>query len=248
MKDESENPPDQFATRPHRKLGPKLSTFALCVAGSLLGLSGCGSNSANDAADAGASDVSQQSGSADDSGIGTTVPTLSTSVDSSLAMQPTPESTSAPSSAPQPTSPTPSTSVGGGGSQDPCRLISPAEAEAALGMPVQEAVVTEFDSQTYGHGSDCSYSTVDQAAGPTTVHVGVLGEGFPRDLWEQSERAESGMQEVEGLGDIAFFDETNGKIDAYVGGRWVQAQMINTNESELLADLTEIVRTAIERI
>ena len=127
-------------------------------------------------------------------------------------------------------------------------MLSAAEAEAALGMPVQEPVTRGFGSQVYGHGSDCSYSTVNQDAGPTSVHVGVLGEGFRRDQWEQAEQAQAGLQEVPGLGDLAFFDESNETIDAFVGARWVQAQMMNTNESELLAGLTEIVRRAIERI
>ena len=94
--------------------------------------------------------------------------------------------------------------------------------------------------------ADRTASGVSQQSAATDV--GVLGEDFPRDQWDQAERAQAGLQEVPGLGDLAFFDESNETIDAFAGGRWVQAQMMNTNESELLAGLTEIVRRAIERI
>jgi hypothetical protein len=250
MINESERPHQHIAMRRERQVGRTRSALALSVAVGLFVLSGCASDSSKDAADTAVSGVSQQSAATDGAEVATTAPTADTSVESSVATQPTPESASLPSAAPQtPTSAgDTSPSAASGDSQDPCRLISAAEAEAALGMPVNEAVTTGFDSPTYGHGSDCSYSSVDQSAGPTTVHVGVLGDNFPRELWEQEERAQDGAQEVPGLGDIAFFDENNETIDAFVGGRWVQAQMINTNESELLADLTEIVRTAIERI
>ena len=249
MKNESESSHEHIATRRARTVGRTRSALALSIAVGLFVLNGCGSDSSKDAADSASSIASQQSAATDQAEIATNASTIDISVESSVVTQ-APESSSLGSTAPL----TPaaagesSSTVAAGDSQDPCRLISAAEAEAALGMPVQAAVTTAFDSQTYGHGSDCSYSTVDQAAGPTSIHVGVLGEGFPRELWEQGERAQTGVQEVTGLGDIAFFDESNETIDAFVGGLWVQAQMINTNESELLGDLTEIVRIAIERI
>jgi uncharacterized protein YceK len=250
MNNESESSHEHIATRRASTVGRTPSALVVSIVVGLLVLSGCGSDSSKDAADPAASVASQQSATTDDSEVATAAPTVDIGVQSSVVTQTTPESSALPSTAP-PTSTAAgdsSSSVAAGDAQDPCRLMSAAEAEAALGMAVQAAVTTAFDSQTYGHGSDCSYSTVDQAAGPTTVHVGVLGEGFPRELWEQEERAQPGVQEVPGLGDIAFFDETNETIDAFVGGRWVQAQMINTNESELLGDLTEIVRLAIERM
>jgi hypothetical protein len=244
MTKQSESSHDHVATRRHRQITPKRSSVALFVAVGLFALSGCGSDPSKDAADA------ADTAAPDDAAVATTTKPTDIGVESPVATEPAPESATLPSTAPEPstTAAASPSSVAAGDAQDPCRLISAAEAEAALGMPVQEAVKTGFDSQTYGHGSDCSYSGVDQAAGPTTVHVGVLGEGFPRELWEQSERVQEGLVEVPGLGDIAFFDENKSSIDAFVDGRWVQAQMINTNEAELLADLTEIVSRAIERL
>jgi hypothetical protein len=130
---------------------------------------------------------------------------------------------------------------------DSCRLLTAAEAEAVLGMPVRDGVTMAFDSPGYGQGFDCSYSAVDQAAGPTTVHVGVLGAGFPREGWEQAQQA-SGMAAVEGVGDVAYFDDNNGSMDVFVDGVWLQAQLINTDEATKQAALTEICTRAIDRI
>ena len=235
-------PPVSADRSPLRSVVKTRSAFALSVAVGLFMLGGCGSDASKNAADSGASVASV-------AGQPSAATEVEVSVESSVVSQTTLESSALPSTAPQTTAVAETSSSGAAGAaDDPCRLITAAEAEAALGMPVRPAVITGFDSQTYGHGSDCSYSSVDQSAGPTTVHIGVLGEGFPRDLWEQEERADPEVQEVPGLGDIAFFIENDEKIDAFVGGRWVQAQMINTNESTLLADLTEIVRIAIERL
>lgn len=236
MNNQCESLHEPIASRRARTVIRTRSALALSVAVGLFAVSGCGSDSTKSGADSAAS-----------------VPSAATEVDvsvqSSVVASTTPESSVVPSTAPQTTAVVASSSsAAAGDAEDPCRLITAAEAEAALGAPVRPAVTTAFDSQTYGHGSDCSYSTVDQSAGPTTVHIGVLGENFPRDLWEQQARAEADIQEVPGLGDLAFFDENNEKIDAFVGGRWVQAQLINTNESELLADLTEIVRIGIDRL
>ena len=130
---------------------------------------------------------------------------------------------------------------------DPCRLLTAAEAEAVLGEPVGAGLPRSFDIPPTGVGIDCSYSTVDQTAGPTTVHVGILASDVPRDQWEQAERAEGGV-EISGVGELAFFDKNNEEINAFDHGHWIQAQLINTDEATQLADLSQIVITAIGRI
>lgn len=133
------------------------------------------------------------------------------------------------------------------GQDESCRLLTAAEAEAVLGMPVLAGVPTTFDSPGYGSGFDCSYTAADQTAGPIAVHVGVLGTGFPREAWEQAERAEA-MTEVDGVGDIAFVDEHNGSMDVLVDGAWLQAQVVNIDEATVVKALTEICLRAIDRI
>lgn len=132
---------------------------------------------------------------------------------------------------------------------DPCRLLTPAEAEAALGRAVSAPVSREFELPGAGHGFDCLYPATNQDAGPASVHAGVLGDQVPRDGWEQAERDQAGLQEVAGVGELAFFDEHNQTIDVFDHGRWIQVQMINTTRhSELLALLTDMARNAVERV
>ena len=72
---------------------------------------------------------------------------------------------------------------------------------------------------------------------------------IPRDEWEQAEREEPDLQEVAGVGELAFFDESNETIEVFDQGRWVSVQMINsTRPSELLALLTDMARNALERL
>jgi hypothetical protein len=146
-----------------------------------------------------------------------------------------------------PATESPATAADAGDGGDPCRLLTAAEAEAWLGQPVAAPLPSTFDIPPTGPGYDCSYSAVDESAGPTTVHVAVLASDLPRDLWEQAERAED-VEEVSGVGELAFFDKYDYKLDAFDHGRWIQAQLINTSESTLLADLSQIVINAIARI
>lgn len=132
---------------------------------------------------------------------------------------------------------------------DPCRLLTSAEAEAALGRAVGPPVTLSLSDPALGNGFDCAYNSVNQEAGPASVHVGVLGDNVPRDGWEQAERAETDLEEVFGVGELAFFDRHNQSIDAFDQGRWIQVQMINsTRFAELLVLLTDIARNAIARI
>ncbi len=132
-------------------------------------------------------------------------------------------------------------------SGDPCRLLTAEEAEAALGRAVAPPVKTEIPDTQYGSGFDCAYGAVDQSGGSASVHVGLLGDQFPRDEWEQAERAE-GYEEVAGVGELAFFDGDS-KLDVFDDGRWIQVQMIgSTRFDEQLALLMDIARNALERI
>ncbi len=132
-------------------------------------------------------------------------------------------------------------------SGDPCRLLTAEEAEAALGRAVAPPVKTEIPDTQYGSGFDCAYGAVDQSGGSASVHVGLLGDQFPRDEWEQAERAE-GYEEVAGVGELAFFDGDS-KLDVFDDGRWIQVQMIgSTRFDELLPLLSDLARNAVERI
>jgi len=133
-------------------------------------------------------------------------------------------------------------------SGDPCRWLTAEEAEAALGVVVGPPVRTEIPDSGYGPGADCAYHSVDEPAGPASVHVGLLGDQFPRDLWEQAERAE-GFAAVAGVGELAYFDGDT-KLDVFDQGRWIQVQVINPqgNEiDELVPLLSDLARNAVER-
>lgn len=232
-----------------------LSIRRLIVASSvvIVALAGCGDESSTDGA---STPTTAQEPSATSGQAGTT---------GSLSEPESPETASAPSepasadttaAASEPASPDTTaadgtTSVADSSAPaepgDACRLLTAAEAEAVLGMPVMDAVTLAYDSPGYGSGFDCSYSTVDQTAGPTTVHVGVLGTGFPRALWEAAQREED-VTEVDGVGEIAFFNRYKGSMDVFIDGVWLQAQVINIDEATVLTELTGICSRAIDRI
>lgn len=160
-----------------------------------------------------------------------------------------PETTSATEAAPEETDDSEETADTGDTSGDPCRLLTSTEAEAALGRAVRTPVSREIESPQTGNGFDCAYSALVEDAGPASVHAALLGDKVPRDGWEQAEREQADLVEVEGVGELAFFDEYSSAIDVFDHGRWVQVQMINsTRFSELLALLTDMARNAIERI
>jgi len=170
----------------------------------------------------------------------------------------TPVATGAPTATSQPTVPAtpgasstptvaPTTSASDLPAADPCRLLTAAEAEAALGKPVADPVRLEFDGPT-GPGTDCHYDSVDQSSGPASIHVGYFGEGIPRADWEAAQRAD-GLEEVSGAGEIAFFDEDDATLEVYDAGRWIQLQMINSERfDETLAILVDVAGNALERI
>ena len=134
-------------------------------------------------------------------------------------------------------------------SGDPCRLLTAAEAEAALGVAVGSPVKTEIPDSGYGAGADCAYQSVDEPAGPASVHVGLLGDRYPRDLWEQAQRAE-GLAAVADVGQLAYFDGDT-KLEVFDQGRWIQVQMINPEVNEvddLVPLLSDLARIAVERV
>ena len=128
-------------------------------------------------------------------------------------------------------------------------MLTSAEAEAALGRPVFLPPRTEELDLGFGDGFNCAYNSANQDAGPASVSVSLLGDQIPRDEWEQAEQEEPDLQEVAGVGELAFFDERGGTIEVFDQGRWVSVQMINsTRHSELLALLTDMARNALERL
>ena len=130
---------------------------------------------------------------------------------------------------------------------DPCRLITPEEAAAALGKAV---VVTpekaEFDGGATGPGAGCGYRAANET-GNSVIQVSVLGTGFPQDVWEQAQQAE-GFQTVTGVGDVAFFDDDT-TMEVYVEGTWLSIQMIGSERyDEVLAVLTDVGQNAVDRL
>jgi len=134
-------------------------------------------------------------------------------------------------------------------SGDPCRLLTAEEAKAALGVAVAPAVKTEHPDSGYGPGADCRYHSVDEPAGPASVHVGILGDEYPRALWEQAQQAE-GFAAVSGVGELAYFDGDN-KLEVFDQGRWIQVQMVNPQLNEidqLVPLLSDMARNAVQRV
>ena len=127
---------------------------------------------------------------------------------------------------------------------DPCRLLTSAEAQAVLGEAVLAPVTGDLSDPRSGTGFACSYSS----AGADRVSANLLGDKVSRAEWEQTERQEN-LQEVAGVGELAFFDVHNEEIVVFDNGRAIQVGLANgTTGPELLALLTDLARKALERI
>jgi hypothetical protein len=127
---------------------------------------------------------------------------------------------------------------------DPCRMLTAAEAQSVLGEAVLAPVTHDLSDPVSGHGFACSYSS----ANANRVSANLLGDKVPRAEWEQAERQED-LQEVAGVGELAFFDGHNEEIVVFDHGRAIQVGLANgTTGSELLAILTGLARKALERI
>lgn len=119
---------------------------------------------------------------------------------------------------------------------DPCGLVTSAEAEEIIGHPVGEGHAREMEDVSF-----CEY-------GDGSFRIGLLGDGIPKDEWEAAEREQDGLEEVSGLGELAFFDPHNQVLDVFADGLWIQGGLDAGSGVDIKPMLTEVLRIALERV
>jgi len=104
------------------------------------------------------------------------------------------------SSAGPPSTPTPAASTGGGLTLQACRVLTAADVQAALGVPVTQLPLTSPPPDAGPGGnliSGCTYSSAAAAAGGVSLYL-------YRDLAIDYFANVPGVQAVSGVGDAAY--------------------------------------------
>jgi hypothetical protein len=196
--------------------------LALVSAVLLVTLVGCGSSSG-------------------ESGAGATAPGSTAPGGSSAASpQPTGAGTTAGSAS------TPATTKATG-PVDACRLITSAEARAALGKPVRAAKTKALGPN--GEGATCTYESTDFADG-TANGVALTITLFPHTAMSKSEYDDAWRtnknKAVAGLGESAWF--LGGLLNIYDHGTTLGVSIVSLKTEATLAKVEPVARLALGRV
>jgi hypothetical protein len=134
------------------------------------------------------------------------------------------------------------TSASGPG--DACRLITPAEAQTALGKPVKAA-----KARTLGSGANCTYESTDFANG-TAAGLALTITFFPRSSMSKAQfdktYGSNGSRAVPGLGDGSWY--LGGMLNIYDHGANLSIAIVSLRAEATVDQLTPVARLAIQRI
>ena len=156
-----------------------------------------------------------------------------------------PASTSAPSTSGPSSSPAASQTAGG---FDFCRLVTLAEAQAAVGRPVKVGL-SSSEKTVLGPGGGCVYASIDfTQQSQTLVNIGFYGNKISRSQFDQEVTSKVGAagKPVSGLGEAAVY--IPGVVAMFDHGSALQVQIVKDNiPSTDIALLTRLARKALER-
>lgn len=161
----------------------------------------------------------------------------------------TPAATStAPSTQTSPGAASSATAQAKGGPPDACRLVTPAEAQSALGKPVRPAK-TRLIGPAGAQGATCTSETTDFANG-TAAGKALTVTFFPsvsitRSDWDKT-WADNTFQAVPGLGDSAWFK--GGLLNVWSGGATLAISIVSLQVEATVGQLTPIARHALSRM
>lgn len=157
-------------------------------------------------------------------------------------------SSSTRTAAASPTSTTQATSQAGTGTVDACALVTAAEAQAAMGVPVATKAGLPVSA---GNGSDCAYESAD--ANRNTLSVGVAAEdkdGFDAEFGARS----PGSAPITGVGSDAYFSVSGntGTLAVWQNGTALEIQITDgsgdTTPAQIQAAATTVALAALGRL
>lgn len=143
---------------------------------------------------------------------------------------------------------TSATSQAGTGTADPCALVTAAEAQAAMGVPVATTAGLPLSA---GNGSDCAYESAD--ANRNSLSVGVAAEdkdGFDAEFGAGS----PGSAPVTGVGSDAYFSVSGntGTLAVWQNGSALEIQITDasgaTTPAQIQAAATTVALAALSRL
>ncbi len=134
------------------------------------------------------------------------------------------------------------------GPPDACKLLTPAEAQTALGKPVRPAKAALVGPAEV-QGATCTYESTDFANG-TAAGKALTITLFPRVPLKQSDWdktwADNTFQAVPGLGDSAWFK--GGLLNVWAGGATLAVSVVSLQTEPTVDQLVSIARLAVPRI
>jgi hypothetical protein len=133
------------------------------------------------------------------------------------------------------------------GPADACKLVTPAEAQAALGKPVRPSKAKQLGPS--GQGANCTYETTDFADG-TAAGLALTITLFAHTSMTkaQFDTTYSGNKftAVPGLGGSAWY--RGGILNVYDHGASLGVSIVSLNAEATVAQLEPLTRLALTRI
>jgi len=132
------------------------------------------------------------------------------------------------------------------GPADACKLVSAAEAQAALGKPVRPA---KAKAGATGRSANCTYESTDFANG-TAAGLALVITYFPHSSMTKTQfdanYGGNGSRAVTGLGDSAWY--LGGMLNVYAQGANLSVTIVSLNAEATVAQLEPVARRALARI
>lgn len=151
----------------------------------------------------------------------------------------------APQSSAAPNGTTPASQASG--PADACQLVTPAEAQAALGKAVRPGKSKLLGPN--GQGASCTYETTDFANG-TAAGLALTITFFPHTSMAKAQfdaaYSGNGFRAVSGLGDGAWY--RGGILNVYAHGATLGVTIVSLNAEATAAQLEPVTRLALTRI
>jgi len=133
------------------------------------------------------------------------------------------------------------------GPADACKLVTPDQAQAALGKPVKPAKAKSLGPA--GQGASCTYESTDFANG-TSAGLALTISFFPHSSMSKSQFDKNyggtGSRSLAGLGDSAWY--LGGILNVYDHGANLSIAIVSLRAEATADQLARVARLAIQRI
>lgn len=150
-------------------------------------------------------------------------------------------------SASQPITAGPSAAKAAGGKPDACRLVTAAEARAALGKAVRPAKAKAVGAT--GRAASCTYESTDFATG-TSGGAALVLTLFPHSSMSKAQfdsvYSANGSRAVPGLGDGAWY--LSGMLNIYAHGSNLSVSIVSLTGEATADQLAAVAKPAVQRL